>query len=337
MPPLDVHWVWHCHMLSPLRYRDDTYRVTRTVVEHRHMKNQKRYKEGQDNARGLWKCTYPSQRFEINIDAEWTAESVPEYKSKIGYDIISAVARQRVFYYQVALSHYKDRKFLQMAVARYKKYLFLKRNNIGNFLVPCYDFDLIWHAHQTHPGAYAEDCLSILDRILNHDDSVNDRTPSSKLSNCETKTRTLWSEAYQDSFAVPGAMYRGAPNHGFLYKESQEQIKKYSSSCIVTEIRSISILDYQPEGSCTYFSIYIVDKNSENVRVLHKRANQLTWPERRKRHYGRFQFKSSHHIGLRFCLEKKNPLCCCCSSQDSVIYSAGEVLCFLCCTFLKLE
>ena len=23
LPPLDVHWVWHLHMLAPLRYRED--------------------------------------------------------------------------------------------------------------------------------------------------------------------------------------------------------------------------------------------------------------------------------------------------------------------------
>ena len=27
LPPLDVHWVWHVHMLSPKRYYDDIKKV----------------------------------------------------------------------------------------------------------------------------------------------------------------------------------------------------------------------------------------------------------------------------------------------------------------------
>jgi len=26
-PPLDVHWVWHCHMLAPYRYQRDCVQV----------------------------------------------------------------------------------------------------------------------------------------------------------------------------------------------------------------------------------------------------------------------------------------------------------------------
>ena len=22
IPPLDVHWIWHCHMLSPVHYQE---------------------------------------------------------------------------------------------------------------------------------------------------------------------------------------------------------------------------------------------------------------------------------------------------------------------------
>ena len=49
---------------------------------------------------------------------------------------------------QVSLPHYCDQEFHVDSVRRYKMYLFLKKKNPKTFLVPCYDIDLIWHAHQ---------------------------------------------------------------------------------------------------------------------------------------------------------------------------------------------
>ena len=34
-PPLDVHWVWHCHMLAPYCYDADVRRLVGCVVDHR--------------------------------------------------------------------------------------------------------------------------------------------------------------------------------------------------------------------------------------------------------------------------------------------------------------
>jgi len=33
-PPIDVHWVWHCHMLAPYNYERDCLRVVGKVVDH---------------------------------------------------------------------------------------------------------------------------------------------------------------------------------------------------------------------------------------------------------------------------------------------------------------
>ena len=33
-PPLDVHWIWHCHLLSPFDYELDCVRITGKVIDH---------------------------------------------------------------------------------------------------------------------------------------------------------------------------------------------------------------------------------------------------------------------------------------------------------------
>jgi len=98
---------------------------------------------------------------------------------------------------KVSLPHYRSNHFLQNAVTRYQKFLHLKRVAPDLFLVPCYDFDLVWHAHQLHPVSYSGDTSRVLGRMFNHDDTVNDRTPGSKLSESDTKTRQLWREQYK--------------------------------------------------------------------------------------------------------------------------------------------
>ena len=97
----------------------------------------------------------------------------------------------------MSLPHYRSAHFLKNAVTRYQKFLHLKRVAPDAFLVPCYDFDLVWHAHQLHPVVYSGDTSRTLGRMFNHDDTVNDRTPGSKLSESDTRTRQLWREHYK--------------------------------------------------------------------------------------------------------------------------------------------
>ena len=100
--------------------------------------------------------------------------------SEIEYDIKSAALRQGSFYYQVSLDHFRNPKFLDDALTRYKMFLYLKQKYPDQFLVPCYDNDLIWHTHQVSTLHYAKDTIGILGKILPHDDSVNERSKGSK-------------------------------------------------------------------------------------------------------------------------------------------------------------
>ena len=54
---------------------------------------------------------------------------------------------------------------MKEAVERYKKYLALKSLYKGSFIAPCYDMDVVWHAHQQHTKQYAKDTTAILGRV----------------------------------------------------------------------------------------------------------------------------------------------------------------------------
>jgi hypothetical protein len=105
-----------------------------------------------------------------------------------------------------------DDSFLRAAEQRYKGFLHLFRmTNSKFFLVPTYDIDLIWHAHQLDPIAYTKDIMQILGRVLEHDDSDSDRTPGHKLEQGFSQTCKLWFETYGSVYERAGAMYRGEP------------------------------------------------------------------------------------------------------------------------------
>ena len=62
-------------------------------------------------------------------------------------------------------------------------------------------------------GVNPTSLAGLLGKMMNHDDSVNDRAEGSRLSNAATSTRQLWARAYGEGapWSVDGAMYRGPP------------------------------------------------------------------------------------------------------------------------------
>lgn len=253
--PLDVEWVWHCHMLSPRNYASDCQNIVNLVVDHT-LKSARDFRASQDKARSIWSQIYPTEPFEPKYNEPFDYSVLDTFDSTIPYDIIAAASRQGVFYYQVSLPHFKDDKFLKNALKRYKQFLYLKTQLPKEFLVPCYDIDLIWHSHQLNPIDYGKDMNKIIGNLFNHDDTVNDRSEGSKLSVADNQTRAHWKSFYSENFALFGAMYRGMPPAGFLYKVTMEDVMTFCTKKCDLTIKSI-ILQH-PEMSEQTWKRYCV-------------------------------------------------------------------------------
>lgn len=165
--------------------------------------------DSEKEARRLWHDAYPEEPFDLNLKAaNESNEDSDRQKSeatRLTYDIRGAMGRQRSFYYNVSLPHYQDDQFLQTSLLRYKKFLRLHQLCPQEFLVPCYDIDLMWHTHQLEPVTYERDCLRLLGRVLSHDDNVGgDRSEGSKLSKAFTRTAELWKQHFGEPYARSG-------------------------------------------------------------------------------------------------------------------------------------
>lgn len=100
-PPLDVHWVWHCHMLSPYKYESDLIRLAGAVVDHRLMSTSE-LENARKRAKSLWTAAFPQEPFDVNLDSAGDSDiSETSYMSQCNYDLAAAIERQAKFYYQV--------------------------------------------------------------------------------------------------------------------------------------------------------------------------------------------------------------------------------------------
>ena len=308
VPPLDIHWVWHCHLLAPYYYEKDCVSLVNTVVDHRVLLNSKK-DAAIERAKKLWHEKYGNEPYDVDLsDVERASSESNKYKPICKYNLESAVHRQSMFFYQVSLPHYKDAKFLRTAVTRYKKYLFLKKNNMDLFLVPCYDFDLIWHSHQLHPLIYKQDTAAVLGQMFNHDDSVNDRSANSKLSRCDANTRDLWKKFFTEEFALCGAMFRGDPPFGKLHKiEANDIFSVFTKKANVT-INSLKIENMTNEQKFT-LKVALRGHDNTGMMLLKLKGPQKEWQNAQKG-ITKFKYDTGHHSQLQFDLvDRKGFLC----------------------------
>lgn len=76
--PLDIEWVWHCHMLAPLAYEADCKNIVGLVVEHKLMSEKDRTKS-LEKSKKYWTAKYPNEPFEIDlVFKEKVVEEKPE-------------------------------------------------------------------------------------------------------------------------------------------------------------------------------------------------------------------------------------------------------------------
>ncbi|KAK3102178.1 hypothetical protein FSP39_009388 [Pinctada imbricata] len=280
--PLDIEWIWHCHLLAPVLYEKDCIKFFQNTVNH---KLYRRFDRAQalKRSKSLWEEAYPNEPFEIDLPVgPIKSENVENYDSKIAYDLTAATSRQCAFFYNVSLPHYLDRKFLSLSELRYKMFLFLRKYARDAYLVPCFDNDLMWHTHQLHPLIYKVDSLKILGRFFNHDDTTNDRSEGTILSNGTNDTIKLWRQMFGCEYSMAGAMFRGKVSRG-LYHNLQNcdfgiTNNNSEKSQVILSLENVA-LEWPPDGE--YGFDFIIEMkyldNSGSERQFRLEGPNLVW------------------------------------------------------------
>lgn len=321
--PMDIEWVWHCHMLSPSAYEKDCQATIGVTANHTILRPDD-FQVTRNRAHAYWSEKYP-EPFYMDYNASYNEDVVSNFNSRITYDILAAAERQKSFCYQVSLPHYQDKKFLESALARYKQFLLLKRKHPDEFIVPCYDIDLIWHTHQLNPLIYKIETTRLLGQLFNHDDSVNQRHEGSKLNTADKRTRFLWKQNYDESFSKFGAMFRGNPPNGKLYTITQEDGYVFCTKRCVLSLDMLTLNVPSPDlnrskhldlkASSAKISREEVAKWFKLKRPTSSRPGNptITWPK-----IGSFNFDTMKEHGILFSIQQKSGML----SSKSVVDSS---------------
>ena len=64
--PLDIEWIWHCHMLAPACYEADCTSLVGKVVDHK-LYGEKERTKALEKSRKYWTAKYPNEPFEIEL------------------------------------------------------------------------------------------------------------------------------------------------------------------------------------------------------------------------------------------------------------------------------
>ena len=112
-------------MLNPTVYKSDCMEILGKHLDHKFPKTVKQGQEWKKKAEKEWKKVYGDVDFELDFkNSNWSSKPLPSDNPPVcSYNLKNAVLRQRDFFYNVCLSHFRDDVFMKDAVKRYTEFL----------------------------------------------------------------------------------------------------------------------------------------------------------------------------------------------------------------------
>ncbi|XP_077978718.1 uncharacterized protein LOC144434137 [Glandiceps talaboti] len=295
--PIDIAWIWHVHMLAPQEYTKDCITVTSRILDNRIMSLKERA-ESLKKAQEYWEDMYVYDYFEIDLKERQSRGVDSPYQTpyitRIYYDLKSAARDQRIFNYQVSLSHYRSSKFLKSALARYKRYLYLQQCHPEDTLVPTYDISLMWHTHMLHPHKYRDDTTAIFGHPLPHDDQVILRNMTDRCHDAFDYTADLWATTFGEDYRRPGTAHRGDPPINLI----PHNISSFKTDTYDFLIEKL-VVSSPPKTDEFVMSMRIVG----GEKVFRRKSTKCMWESKSRDGIVRFTFNESKKPCLLFKLK----------------------------------
>lgn len=235
VPPIDIYWLWYMHMLQPLAYRKDCRKMLQTTLDHR-FKADSRIIPGTNRAIEIWYEAYPKEGFNTIRNDEYVrprrnkGQVNFDKPSKLSVDLVSLAEAHMHFCYQVALPHFRDKKYLENAEKRYKQFLCLKKLEPDEFLTPSVDILLMWYTHMCNPVSYANDLMHICGKILDNTVKIKPALINEKFILAREKTNELWKRVSAEELVQPGTKLRSSETRKEIL---QMTIEDLTDCCVI--------------------------------------------------------------------------------------------------------
>nr|GMD48301.1 glycine-rich domain-containing protein 1 [Ipomoea batatas] len=196
LPPVDIEWVWFCHSLNPVSYRQYCESRFSKVIGKATIFNEENEDYALNRCREIWLCRYPSEPFENECDS-----NVENRVSTVQEDLLDEVSKQRFLYTKFTEPYYSEIVYLIAARQRYKGFLYMVHrfaDSCSKF-VPTSDILLMWLTHQSYPTVYAFDTKEIEKELI----KVAGTWEVAKKVEIE-ETKKLWERTFEQPYEKAG-------------------------------------------------------------------------------------------------------------------------------------
>lgn len=227
LPPVDVEWVWFCHTLKPVGYRQYCELRFSKLIGKAAIFDEENEEYALMRCREIWERRYPNESFENEIDSN-SQDPVVKYE-----DLYSDVMKQRDLYLKFSAPYVSEIVYLIAARQRYKGFLLIlqKFTEERSCFVPTLDVFLMWLTHMSYPTVYVEDLKDMWDDM----GKVVGLLGSMKEKDME-ETKELWDRCFNQPYEKAGGRLamglsdRSAVNCPVYWVESDTDVNtKYKS------------------------------------------------------------------------------------------------------------
>ncbi|KAJ1385576.1 Glycine-rich domain-containing protein-like [Sesbania bispinosa] len=202
LPPFDVEWVWFCHTLNPVSYREYCERRFSKLIGRAEIFDEENREYALMRCRQIWNSKYPFESFEN----EASSDSQDSDPVGLREDVFKEVEKQRLLLCSKSAEPYRSEVvYLIAARQRYKAFLFMLQRfaheSSSSRLVPTSDILLMWLTHQSYPTVYVEDLKALaLDGELQKVATLPETVKEEEIE----ETKKLWDRAFNQPYEKAG-------------------------------------------------------------------------------------------------------------------------------------
>ncbi|XP_024020833.1 uncharacterized protein LOC21390690 isoform X2 [Morus notabilis] len=197
LPPVDVEWVWFCHTLNPVRYREYCESKFSKLIGKPAIFGEENEEYALMRCREIWVRKYPNVPFENEVDSGFSDPVM------VDGELFMEVSKQRYLYSKFSEPYRSEVVYLIAARQRYKEFLYLlqlqRSSAVCCRLVPASDILLMWLIHQSYSTVYAED-LKEMDSDMGKVVSVWETVSKREVE----ETKNLWETTFDQPYEKAG-------------------------------------------------------------------------------------------------------------------------------------
>ncbi|XP_065852001.1 glycine-rich domain-containing protein 1 isoform X2 [Euphorbia lathyris] len=210
LPPFDIEWIWFCHTLNPISYRNYCETRFSKLIGKPMIFNEENEEYALVRCQDQWRQRYPTESFENETDSDSSLQPDTVVKNE---HLFNLVQKQRFVCNKFQWPYMSELVYLIAARQRYKGFLYLLlqrfSDGVSSRLVPTLDILLMWITHQSYPTVYAEDMKEMEADIMGKIAEIWDTVKEKEVED----TKKVWERTFDQPYEKAGGAidFHGVP------------------------------------------------------------------------------------------------------------------------------